>query len=202
MGIDLLKRRRELLNGFVGEKPIVLPEGYELGSYLNITGSTKATGFSNMPFDIEIKIAPSAFNGRLFGTTSSFCLTLNSDGRAACEYTSTTGTSVSNDVMFHVGTDSVVKSHQDKTTGKSTYFVDDVDTGLKGTTGKYGGNFFANNDYGSKQYKGKVYYIKVYKDNKLFAHFVPIKSSTTSTMYDIVRKVFMSFSVKNATVVI
>lgn len=193
---NIVNRRRT----YTTNDKIVLPEGYELGSYFNITGNTKASGFSNMPFDIEIKIAPSVLSGMIYGSTTGFSLRIDSTGKAYCK-TGLNSKTLSDNKMFSADVDALVFSHF-AMNNQATYFVDGIDTGLKGSVSSSGGMFFASTSTGAQQYKGKVYYIKVYKDDKLFAHFVPVKSSTNSTMYDIVRKVFMTFEIKNAVTVI
>lgn len=216
MGIDLLKRRRDLLNGVVGEKPIELPDGYTLGQYFNITGNTRGLSMEaiagSFPFDIEMKIAPSTFStsgGRihLAGIQVNFAACINSNGRAYAQAGANSKT-LSDNVMFAINTDAVVNVHFEKSNNKSTYFVDGVNTGLKGNCNSWV-NLFSINDAGANQFHGKVYYVKIYKNGTLVAHFVPVLGSDTSKttvqnskLYDIIRKKFMSFNVKTATVVV
>lgn len=204
------------MNDIVGEKPIELPDGYTLGQYFNITGSTQGSSMESIagsfPFDIEMKIAPSSLStagGRihLAGIQVSFAAGINSDGRAYAQAGANSKT-LSDNVMFAVNTDAVVSVHFEKSNNKSTYFVDGVDTGLRGNCNNWI-NLFAINTYGANQFHGKVYYVKIYRSGTLIAHFIPVLGSDTSKttvqnsqMYDIIRKKFMGFSVKNAEVVI
>jgi hypothetical protein len=204
------------MNDIVGEKPIELPDGYTLGQYLNITGSTRVPDIESIagsfPFDVEMKIAPSAFSTagtrlHLAGIQVSFAAGIATDGHADCQAGANNKTK-SDNVMFAINTDAVVNVHFETSNNKSTYFVDGVDTGLKGNSNNWVA-LFAINNYGANQFKGKVYYVKIYKNSKLVAHFVPVLGSDTSKttvqnsqMYDIIRKKFMGFAVKNATVII
>ena len=206
MNTSIIRRRQ-----YQGDSGIKLPSGYTLGQYFNITGYTRSTLSATLkPFDIEMKIRPSDVSSKkhLCGIQINFMLGIATSGKAYCQAGLNSKTT-SDDVMFSTSADAVITGKITTASNKCTFFVDGVDTGLKGTSSSYGESLFSLNDAGANQYQGRVYYIKIFKNGELVSHYVPVLGSdpektTTqnSKMYDIINDTFMSFAVKNATTVV
>lgn len=199
MSIDLLKRRRDLLNGFVGEKPIVLPEGYTLGNYWNIQDwtcvDTRVIPVSNADFEMEIEPILTSWHFFLGFYANGYCFGCTSDGRAAINTTSGAQT---NDVFFTSGVKTKVTGHLVYgTTSDNRYYVDGIDIGLhSGRIARYYLLLFSlnkDNSSTTRAFKGKCYYVKIWKNGELVRHYVPcLDSQGNGYMYDLVNENFVT----------
>lgn len=187
MGIDLLKRRRDLLNA-KHEATIPLPDGYTLGQYFDITSDVVCSFTVQVPRTIEALIEPNVTRGQnyILGRAGHFPVGNNSKKALAASNSSGSN-------FFDADTPALIKCYQASSSSSCKYWVDGVDTGLTGTCGHGNLGIFGQSSNYSTNYRGKVYWVKIYKSGNLIHHLIPVKDSNgNGKVYNLVTKSFVS----------
>lgn len=170
------------------EDSIKLPDGYTLGEYFNITAHTYVPLHeTTVPYEIEILVAPSTvsgyamivgFNGYTQIGRSNSGVRLEADGTVKPN-------------VFTLNQQILLRCLFNNKNSK--LYINGEDSGLTATKGTkpYIG-CFAGTKY-AYSFKGKVWYIKIFKANELIHYYVPCKDSNgTGKMYDVITERFMT----------
>ena len=183
---NIVNRRRVYDNKDGGIK---IREGYTLGSYFNVDNDSYAALHETAaPYDCEILVEPSRVTGVQFIIGFNGYVNAQMSGSGIKMADSTTLSNV-----FSVGVSRLIYLEA-RTGGTSKLYVDGEDTGLSTTKGVqpyiavFGATKFAN------QYRGKVFYIKIYKNGAVIHHYVPVirDSDNVSRIYDAISDSFIN----------
>lgn len=181
------------------EEGIVLPAGYTLGEYWDVTRQTFVElGDSFTGCDFEVGIEPSELNNNngytILGNPSGHFWKILKGGYP-CGWNNT-GTET---VYFTVGEYALISGHipTEYSDGNSyRYCVNSTDTGLRpGNRAVPILNFMAGTKY-AYDFKGKIYPLKIWRDGELIKHYVPcVDSQNNGYMYEVVEGEFITPSV-------
>lgn len=186
-------RRREYSKK---EEGIVLPAGYTLGEYWDVTKQVYVP-LPNLGtnFDFEVGVIPSNLSSNngyiILGTNAGHCWRILKGGYI-CGWDGVS----SENIYFTVGEYAVISGHMPTNWSDSAtyrYYVNNVDTGIR-VNGRaaYSPNFIAPNQY-SYGFIGKVYPLKIWRDGKLIKHYVPCTDlQGNGYMYEVVEKEFIT----------
>lgn len=173
------------------EEGIVLPAGYTLGEYWNVTSHTYVPLNINGPFDFEVEVEPSNVsdnNGSyIIGAPAGHIWAIHK-GKAQAQSGDST------DTFFEVGKRVKISGHNPKGYGDLSYryYVDGVDTGLRAERSNQLVSIMAGTQY-AYEFKGKFFPLKIWRNGELIKHYVPCTDGQgNSYMYEVVEGVFIT----------
>lgn len=181
----IANRRRHYSQG----ESIKLPDGYTLGEYFNITADIYVLLHqTTVPYEIETLVAPSTLSraAMIVGFTGVTQIR-QVDAGIALEDSGTIKPNV-----FTLNQQILLRCLFNATNSK--LYIDGEDSRLNATkmSQSYIGCFAASK-FGASAFRGKVWYIKIFKANELVHYYVPCKDSNgTGKMYDVITERFMT----------